>query len=142
MIWVCMRYVLSSRFKTMEADFIKAERMKEDFYSPSTFLHTIARQIGPLLPHHPNDMQQPRFQILLSTSTDSASPPPPPAAKWLVDKISPRIDGGTWWSSEGVEYACQVKSRYDELEARNFGRLGIVLIEVPMSSALNKEKET
>lgn len=105
--------------------------------------------MSPLISSPYHDAYLPQFQILLSTSADSASPPPATASKWLADKLLPRPTGedddededDAWWACEGVEYSSEVKSRNNSLDARRLGRLGLCLVEVPMSSALNPERD-
>ncbi|ORY35387.1 SAC3/GANP/Nin1/mts3/eIF-3 p25 family-domain-containing protein [Naematelia encephala] len=126
-----------------EADVVlrQAEQQKDHFYSPSTFLHQIARHVAALyspvtptatstfsLEHHA--AVAPNFHTLLSISTQSATPPDKDAQDWLISKFMPKDEEK--YVLEDIGFPVDVVDRYEEPPVSTY--YGLCVLETPMTT--------
>jgi hypothetical protein len=119
----------------------QAQRSRDHFFTPGTFLHIIARHVGPLLaPVTPsstglNKYNEPceeiEFRTLVSIAQDAGAPASPEAEKWLVSKFLPEKDdrGFQFVERDGVYFETDV---VDQWGGKPGGKdTGLLVFEAP-----------
>ncbi|RXK40216.1 hypothetical protein M231_02490 [Tremella mesenterica] len=119
----------------------QVEKTKDQFYTPSTFFHSIARYVAPLLNPSKTPTTMTAFTIqqqlpdrplsqwrtILSSAKQSGSPPPDEAERWLAGKLLPRLSNE--FEYEGIIFDAVKVDRYDPPSGEY---TGLVVFEVPL----------
>jgi hypothetical protein len=117
----------------------QAERSKDHFFSPATFLDSTARHVAPLLHASTNSIassaidyavQSTAFRIIVSPARDSATPCSEDAEKWLLSKFMPQK--GENYNHDEIDFETDVTGRYDSLPGN--AHAGLLVMEIPTST--------
>ncbi|WVF72644.1 hypothetical protein IAT40_007462 [Kwoniella sp. CBS 6097] len=115
-----------------------AERIKDNFFAPATFLLALTRHLAHShsfhsIDDHPLSSSASAFETILSVpSDDFGSPPEAQVTQWLISKFSPplsqELDGV--YTSDGVDYSTHVVRSGDNLVGRS--SMGLLVFEAPL----------
>ena len=109
---------------------LQAERAKDNFFTPSSFLKSIAHHITA---HLQDDVN--RWSVFISTVEGAQDEGEQEARQWLLDKFSANDD----YEWEGVSFPTKAIGRYDDPEDDE--DLGLVVFEVPPKRYGSREHE-
>ncbi|OCF38763.1 hypothetical protein I317_07444 [Kwoniella heveanensis CBS 569] len=123
-----------------------AERIKDNFFAPATFLLALARQLAQSHSlhqghdHYLNMFSTSAFETILSVpSDDFGSPPEAEVTQWLISKFSPppSQEAGGVYTSDGVDYTTHVVRTGDKLGGRN--NMGLFVFEAPLRTTSDQQ---
>ncbi|WVR07384.1 hypothetical protein IAU60_004425 [Kwoniella sp. DSM 27419] len=113
-----------------------AERIKDNFFAPSTFLLAITRQVGPHLAH--GHIHRPSFQTVLSVSSAKAgSAPDKDVTQWLTSKFRAQDEEDGEYEADGVNYETCV---LDHGSMPEWSSIGLCVFEAPLRTDDEREK--
>ncbi|WVQ99863.1 hypothetical protein IAU59_007006 [Kwoniella sp. CBS 9459] len=119
-----------------------AERIKDNFFAPATFLLALTRHLAQSHFLHPADDSSsslpasPAYETILSVpSDDFGSPPDEQVTQWLLSKFSPPTSQQTdgVHTSDGIDYSTHVVHSGDNLSGRT--SMGLLIFEAPLSTS-------
>lgn len=102
----------------------RAEQIKNQLHAPSTFLHSIARHVAPLLSEQ-TDEEIPLWETVLLTAENSGSPANEEARNWLVRKLTSGHD----LHRDGVDFITTVSEADGEFPGSV--DTGLFILEAP-----------